>query len=204
MILLVHVYISSVSWAGYKGRKVTVGSADSYPHHQVQGTVTIAADPYESQEKIKSAFDLKDLLKRNIVPINVIISNQGDEAIVIEGEHVELFDPRGRSFSSLPPEEVVQLLINKDRPLPTQAPRPGRFPIPDRGGLRGDWFEIQTDLINKSLGDLRVLPKSTGFGFVFFRVLDYPVGLREFRLYLPKLRNLKTGEDLLFFEIEIQ
>ena len=64
-------------WAGYKSLKVKVAPAGTYPSHQQQGVVTIAADPYETREKIKTAFDLKELDEAGIVPVHIIVTNDG-------------------------------------------------------------------------------------------------------------------------------
>src|SRR5262249_58482403 len=66
----------TVAFASYKSIKIKVDPAASYAFHVTQGQVTIAADPYETNEKVKTAFDLKDLDKLGVVPVNVIISNE--------------------------------------------------------------------------------------------------------------------------------
>ena len=42
--------------AGYKSLKVKIEPANSYAFHQQQGTITIAADPYETKEKDQNRF----------------------------------------------------------------------------------------------------------------------------------------------------
>jgi hypothetical protein len=197
--------LNAATLASYKSLKVKINPAPTYIFHTAQGQVTIAADPYETNDKIRTAFDLKDLEKLGIIPVNVIISNDGDDLILVNGQDVNLVDPRNHSIASLPIGDVVQAVLTKGKSPSTQGPNPqSRFPLPRKDGLRGDAFEIETDLSNRSLKDLRVSPKTTASGFVFFQLPDRQMKLAGYKLYIPQVKNLKTGKDLLFFEIEIK
>ena len=188
--------------ADYKGIKVKVEPAKTYPFHQQQGSVTIAADPYETKEKIKTAFDLKELEQMGIVPVHIIISNEGEDPIVISGEQVNLLDSNNRTFEPLPVDEVVRAIVYKESPRTSRSPSP--LPFPRGSGRRGEAFEIETDLTNKSLRELRVAPKATSSGFVFFRLPNNRMKLAGYKVYIPEIRNLKTRQNLLFFEIDLK
>jgi hypothetical protein len=191
-------------WAGYKSPKVKIEPARTYAFHQQQGPVTIAADPYETRDKIKTAFDLKELDEADIVPVHVIITNEGDDTIAISGKDVNLLDSRNRSFQPLPIDEVVRAVVYKGSPRASRSPSPSPLPIPRGSGRRGDAFEIETDLTNKALKDLRIPPKTTSGGFVFFRLPDNRMRLGGYKVYVPEIQNLKTQQNLLFFEIELK
>jgi hypothetical protein len=188
--------------AGYKSLKVKTEPAKSYPFHQQQGTIAIAADPYETKEKIKTAFDLKELEQMGIVPVHIIISNEGEDPIAISGQDINLLDANNRSYEPLPVDEVVRAVVYKDSPRTSRNPSP--LPFPRGSGRRGDAFEIETDLTNKSLRDLRVAPKSNSGGFVFFRLPNNRIRLGGYKVYIPEIRNLRTRQSLLFFEIELK
>ena len=204
LLVLLPLVFTLSALAGYKSLKVKVDPARSYPFHQSQGTVTIAADPYETNQKIRTAFDVKDLEKLGIVPVNVIISNDGEDLVSINGEDINLLDHKNRSIQSTPPDEVVQLILNKGRGPSSAGRTPGPIPLPRREGLRGDAFEIETDFTNKALKEVRVAPKTTASGFLFFRLPDKQMRLSGYKIYIPEIKNLKTKENLLFFEIEIK
>jgi hypothetical protein len=200
--VLFFVCFSAPVVAGYKSMKVKTEPAKSYAFHQQQGSITIAADPYETKEKIKTAFDLKELEQTGIVPVHIIISNDGEDPIVISGQDINLLDSNNRSFEPLPVDEVVRAVVYKEGPRTSRSPPP--IPFPRGSGRRGDAFEIETDLTNKSLRDLRVAPKTNAAGFVFFRLPNNRMRLGGYKVYIPEIRNLKTQQSLLFFEIDLK
>jgi hypothetical protein len=189
--------------ADYKSPKVKVEPAKTYPFHQQQGRVTIAADPYETREKIKTAFDLKELDQVGIVPVHVIVTNDGEDTIAVSGEDINLLDSNNRSFESIPVDEIIRAVVYKGSPR-TNRPSSSPIPLPRGSGRRGDAFEIETDLTNKALKELRVAPNATAAGFVFFRLPDNRMRLGGHKVYIPEVRNLKTQEHLLFYEIELK
>ena len=192
------------AWAGYKSVKVKVEAANQYPSHQQQGSITIAADAYDSREKLKSAFDLKELDDAGIRPVHVIVTNQGEDPIEITSAEVRLLDSSNRSLEPLAIEEVLRAVLYKDKGDPPQKRAPSRLPIPKGSGRKGDAFEIEADLLNKSLKDSRFGPHTTMAGFVFFKVPENQGRLAGYKLYIPQIRNLRTGQELLFFEIELK
>lgn len=199
------ILLTWTTLASYKSIKVKVDPARSYPFRVTQGYVVIAADPYETSDKIKTAFDLKDLEKLGIVPVNVIISNEGEDLILVSGQDVNLLDSKNHSLQSLAVEDVVQALVTKGKSPSTHGPNPSSpIPLPRRDSLRGDAFEVEMDLNNKALKEVRIAPKTTASGFVFFRLPDHQMKLAGHKLYIPQVKNLKTKEDLLFFEIEFK
>ena len=188
--------------AGYKSIKVKTEPAKSYLFHQQQGAITIAADPYETKDKIKTALDLQELEQMGIVPVHIIISNDGEDPIALSGQDISLLDSNNRSYQPLPIDEVVRAIVYREGPRTSRGPSP--LPIPRGHGRRGDAFEIETDLTNKSLRDLRVAPRTNSGGFVFFRLPNNRMKLGGYKVYIPEIRNLKTQQRLLFFEIDLK
>ena len=198
------VLLVSTTLAGYKSIKVKVNAAKTYALHQSQGNVTIAVDPYETDEKIRTAFDIKGIGKLGIVPVNLIISNDGEDLVSVSGQDVNLLDDKNQSIESTPLEEVVQLILNRGKEPSASGRGRSPLPLPRRDSLRGDAFEIETDFTNKALKETRITPKSTASGFVFFRLPSKQMKLSGYKIYIPEIKNLKTKQNLLFFEIEIK
>ncbi len=193
----------STTFAGYKSQKVRMDPAGSYACHQKQGTLTIAADPYQTWEKLKTVFDLKELDQMGVIPVQVVLTNEGEETIVVQGSEIHLLDRKNRSIEGMTVDDVIRVVMGKSAP-PTKSPTKSPLPFPRPGGHRGDLFEIETDLTNKSLGETRVTPKSTVGGFLYFRLPENQRDLSGYKVYIPEIRQLRSGESLLFFEIDLK
>ena len=201
---LLGLVLTGSAVAGYKSIRVKVDPASTYPCHQRQAAVTIAADAYLTKEKIHTAFDVKGLDKLRIVPIHIIVTNDGEDTVLLSGQDVTLLDPKNRSIGQIPVDEVVQALVSRGQRSSKTGRLPMPFPTPKRTGSSKDAFEIETDFTNKALKEARVSPKSTGSGFVFFQLRDNPEPFSGYKIYIPEIRNLRTKENLLFFEIELK
>jgi hypothetical protein len=205
IVVSILAIVTTTTLAGYKTVKVRVNPARSYPFVVSQGPVSVAADPYETNEKIRTAFDVKDMEKLGIVPVNVIITNEGEDTILVSGQDINLLDEKNHSLEALNVDEVVHAVISKGKSPSTRGPAASsRFPLPQHEGPRGDAFEIEMDFNNKALKEIRVAPKATASGFIFFRLPDRQMKLAGHKLYIPQIKNLESKQDLLFFEIEIK
>ena len=198
----------------YKNLTVKVGPVEGYASRQSQGPVTIAADPYLSETRIRTVFDIKGLSKLGLVPINLIISNQGSDALSIDVESITLLDPEYGSLQVLSPKEAVDLILRQDRrrrgdlsPVPLPRSPFGR----GRSRVEKQIFDIEDDIIRKSL-KRRIRPRATAWGFVFFQ-LPKSVRLSDFRkmsqstsykIIIPDIKNNRTQHQLLYFDIELR
>jgi len=194
----------SSTFAGYKSQKVRVEPASSYACHSKQGPLTVAADPFQSWEKLKTVFDLKELDQMGVIPIQLILTNEGEDIIVVDGREIHLLDGKNHSIEAMAVEDVVRVVMGKNAPTATKSPSKSPLPFPRSGGRRGDLFEIETDLTNESLGEVRLSPKSTVGGFLYFRLPENQRDLRGYKVYVPEIRNLRSGEKLIFFEIDLK
>ena len=129
----------------YKNLAVKVSPAEGYASRQSQGPVTIAADPYPSETRIRTAFDVKGLSKLGLVPINIIISNQGPDALSVNGATITLLDPEYGSLPAIPPIAVVKMVLNQargrsedSRPLSPASDPHSRKPSGETGFRDGD------------------------------------------------------------------
>lgn len=190
----------------YKNLAVKVGPVEGYASRQSQGPVTIAADPYPSETRIRTAFDIKGLSKMGLVPINLIISNQGPDALSIDVESITLLDTEYGSLQALSPREAVDMILRYDRrrrggldPVPRPWPRLGR----GRSRVEKQLLEIRDDIIRKSL-KRRVRPGATAWGFVFFRLPERKARLTGYKIIIPDVENDRTQQKLLYFDIELK
>ncbi len=82
-------------------------AAELYPLSQTQGPITVAIDEISNPERAKKYFGV-DLIERGILPINITVSNHGQDrytvkpADILLRRHTEVIDP-------LPVEEIAAL-----------------------------------------------------------------------------------------------
>ena len=202
------------AWGDYKKLAVKVGPIEGYASRQSQGPLTIAADPYPSETRIRTVFDIKDLSQLGLVPINLIISNQGSDALSINGASITLLDPEYGSLQALAPKVLIDMILRHDRlrrwNLGTTPQPRSRF---GRGLSRVEKqiLEIEDDIIRKSL-KRRIRPRATVWGFVFFqlpesrRLSDFRTmsRLASYKIIIPDVENNRTKQKLLYFDIELR
>ena len=102
-------------------------AAARYPHHQTNATVTIAADPYVSGEKVQTAFGKLNPYEYGILPVLVVIQNDGNQSIRLDRIRPVYSGPQGGKVEATPAGDV-RYLRGPDRP-PIIAGPPGRGKI---------------------------------------------------------------------------
>ncbi|MCY3757861.1 MAG: hypothetical protein OXG96_09090 [Acidobacteria bacterium] len=194
------------AWGDYKKLAVKVGPVEGYASRQSQGPVTIAADPYPSETRIRTVFDIKGLSKMGLIPINLIISNQGPDALSIDSASITLLDPEYGSLPALSPKEAVRMILRHKLGRPVDlSPVPPPWPPFGRGRSRvgKHILEIRDDFIRKSL-KRRIRPRATAWGFVFFQLPERKSHLSGYKTIIPDVENDRTQQKLLYFDIELK
>ena len=85
-------------------------------------------DPYNTQDKQKTAFGKLDLYNFGVLPILVVIENTGDKAIRLDDIKVEYVGPNGNHVEATPAKEV-RYLNGPSRPdvvVGPKGPVPGK------------------------------------------------------------------------------
>jgi hypothetical protein len=80
--------------------------ADLYPVNQAVEGLTIAVDEIADQERARRYFG-SDLAKDGILPINIIISNHGEDRLIVKPSDVLLTDG-SRVIDPIPGDQVVK------------------------------------------------------------------------------------------------
>jgi hypothetical protein len=158
--------------------------------------VAIAAEPYDTKEK-ESIFRI-DYLAHGVMPVRLIVTNNGDRPISLRDARILFETPAGDRIQASEPEDVERLMTRKEREG-GKIPMPG--PIPSiKLKPKASNKDIEADFNTFEYGALVVEPHTTRAGFLFYDVsqLDHP--LKNAKLYLYKLRNADGGE-LFYFEI---
>jgi hypothetical protein len=158
--------------------------------------VAIAAEPYDTKEK-ESIFKV-DYLSHGVMPIRLIVTNNGDRPISLRDARILFLTAAGDKIQAAEPEDVERLMTRKEREG-SKIPMPG--PIPAiKLKPKASNKEIEADFDAFEYQALVVEPHTTRAGFLFYDVsqLDHP--LKGAKLHLHKLRDAE-GNELFYFEI---
>jgi uncharacterized protein YciI len=158
--------------------------------------VAIAAEPYDTKEK--EAIFRVDYLSHGVMPVRLIVTNNGDRPISLRDARILFLTAAGDKIQAAEPEDVERLMTQKER-QGGKIPMPG--PIPAiKLKPKASNKEIEADFDTFEYQALVVEPHTTRAGFLFYDVseLDHP--LKDAKLHLHKLRDA-DGNELFYFEI---
>ena len=104
--------------------KFSPASASSYPAKQTLAQVTIAAEPFVNDEQARPAFGKANPYKYGILPVLVVIQNDGDQTLTFDELRVDYIQPDRNKVESTPASEVPFLSGPKEpklenSPIPT-------------------------------------------------------------------------------------
>jgi hypothetical protein len=190
LVLLLSI---AAGFAADKDEAFRVQPASSYPSKQSIGKVMIAAVPYETEEESKAAFGKAKPYKQGILPVLVVIQNDGDQAIRAEKVKVELHGPNRSRVEAIPAGEV-RFANGPKKPKMTPGPLGGVGIGRNKNPL--DAWEIE----GRAFAAKMILPGESAHGFFYFDS-GYQRGMQ---LYLTGLEEAGTGKELFFVEIPLE
>jgi hypothetical protein len=175
-----------------------VQPATTFPAVEVHDDehVAVAIEPYDTKEK-ESIFRV-DYLGHGIMPVRLIVTNNGEKPISLRDARILFYTAGGDRINAAAPEDVERLMTRTERegkklPLPGGLPSIKMKPKASNKDIEQDFdqFEYQA---------LVVEPHTTRAGFLFYDVseLDHP--LQGAKMNLHKLRD-SAGNELYYFEI---
>ena len=176
------------------GSATDYAATDSHPGENV----VIAAEPFDTPDKAK--FLRVDYLKYGFLPIRVIITNNGDQAINLTDARIQFLTPDGDRIPAALPEEVERVIDKPSNPAAPGLKLP--FPSPTIHGRSTDkQKQIEDDFNMLGFQAMAVEPHTTQAGFLFYDVngLDKPV-LKDAELYVKQLHG-SGGKELFDFTI---
>jgi hypothetical protein len=158
--------------------------------------VSIAAEPYDTREK-ESLFRV-DYLGHGVMPIRIIVTNNGDRPINLSEARILFFTSNGDKILAAEPEDVERLMTRKERES-TKIPMPTPLP-PIKLKPKASNKEIEADFNDFEYSAVVVEPHTTRAGFLFYDVSDLDHPLVGASLQLRRLHNA-DGKELFSFEI---
>ncbi len=181
--------------AADKEPRFAPGPATSYAARQTNNNVTVAAIPYITEDQVRSAFGKLDPNKYGILPLLVVIQNDGKQAIRLDGIKIEYITPGRTHIGATPARDVPYISGNirqpriENSPLPTGSPRVSRKKNPLAGG--------QIDV--RAFSARMLPPGEQASGFFYFQTLNR-LGSK---VYLTGLREAASETELFYFEISL-
>jgi len=183
-VLVLFAGVLSGIASDYVIKAVKIQPIDTYPARVTVGEITVAADPYATDEKSYTAFDFKNLNTRGYNPVHLIIQNSTQDYVTIRTRNIVLVDAGGKELYATSAAVVVNDLF--------------------KSGLtyhRGSPF---SDFASKELSSPRIDPKGVANGFVFFYIPQAKgVALAGSKIIIPEIVNDSTRKPIGPFEIPL-
>lgn len=176
--------------------------ATKLPAKQSQGEVTVAVKPYHTEERMKEAFNKADPMKYGLFPVLLVVTNGGNAILNLEQMSVRYISARGDGIDDIPAADVVRW--NPKGAQPRDKPRY----IPSVPGMNRPKVKkgpLAKPEVENSGFDAPVLaPGESAQGFFFYNVTNTEDPVSKARMYISGIKNLATGQDLFYFEIDLQ
>lgn len=100
LTILVATLFLVVSCTGYKSQQVSFRHPSSYAQMQTVAGAQVAAEPYADKAVAKEAFGF-DILSAGLLPVQVVIDNQGQTPLEIVPDQTFLIDQQGGMWNIL-------------------------------------------------------------------------------------------------------
>jgi hypothetical protein len=191
------IFSAVVCMAGKHFVMPAAQSAKNYPAHDEHPTeaVTVALDPYDMADK-SNIFSVhySDV---GLMPIFVVITNDGNQPIALAGMKAELVTS---NRTKIPPATEDDMYRRISRPTGNVSPNPLPWPKKAKGSMSKDAMD---EIQNSQFAAKAVEPHGTQSGFMFFDVSEISTPLAGAHFYLTGVRDAK-GNELMYFEVALE
>jgi hypothetical protein len=173
-------------------------AADQYPAFERHAAdhLSIAADPYDTPKKA-SIFRV-DYGSANIIPVRIVITNEGDTPISLDNARIDFITAAGDKIPAAEPRDAERAI---DRPADPRNKIP-IGPIKIGGKGKNQDKKIEQDFSEFQYNALAVEPHTTRAGFLFYDLQDLESPLTGAHLELRRIQS-SDGRELFAFEIPL-
>jgi len=192
--LLLFLSITAGLLADKKDAPFRAEPAESYETKQTVEGLTIAVQPFDDPEEAKSAFGKLNPYEHGVLPVLVVMKNNGKGTVRFENMEVVYVAPKGRKVDSTPAQDVLYLKAG-GRPKVSNSPIPtggSRIKIP-KNPLKNDV------IIERSFSAKMLPPGDSAHGFFYFQTGH----TRGTSIYVSGIREAQSGKELFYFEIPL-
>jgi len=171
----------------------TYPSKDAHPKEKV----TAAIDPYNASPK--DNIFITPYNQEGILPIFLVITNDGDQPITVNNMEVQLVTGRHAKLDALTTDDVFRRVAH----ISANTDAPARVgPIPLSGNKNKKAQKEYEEIRNARFEAQAVEPHTTKSGFMFFDVEGVKQPLEGSHIYLTGVRDA-GGSELMYFEIPV-
>lgn len=193
-LVYVTLYVSiAAAWGADNGKaKFVVRAASEYPHRQTSEKVTIAAEPYLTDEQTSEAFGKVNPYRLGILPVLIVIRNDTADALRVDGMKFFYVLPDRTRVEATPASDVKY--IHGAKP-PKEVNKPlGGIAVgkPPKNPL-AEW-EIE----GRSFAAKMIPAGQSASGFVYFQT---QITSAAASVYISGITDPVTGKELYYFEI---
>jgi hypothetical protein len=164
-----------------------------YPHRQTSEKVTIAASPFLTDAQTKEPFGKLNPWRLGILPVLVVIQNDGKDAIRTDRLKFVYVLPDNARVEATPAGDV-KYLEGARKPSAVQGPLGGIHVSKGKSPL-GEW-EIE----GRAFSAKMIPAGQSASGFVYFHTPDSSDAAS---VYISGLVNAASGNQLYYFEIPL-
>jgi hypothetical protein len=188
-LLLLSASIAAGVAADNEKTKFEVKPAASYPHQQTSEKVTIAAQTAESDAETRDAFGKLNPNSYGILPVLIVMQNDGPDAIKLDRIKFEYIMPDGGHVEATPAADVKYV-------HGTRAPNrlPGTIVIKKKAKNPLDVWEIE----GRAFAAKMLPAGQSASGFVYFQV-DQPSAAAN--VDVSGMTDAVTAKELFYFDI---
>lgn len=174
--------------------------AETYPANDIHNDekVSIAADPYDTADKAGVVFAVK-YREDDLLPIHLIISNDGNQAISLAQMKVIFITKSGAKIDPARNEDIYRRISHQKQ---GQGPSANPLPFPRKRSAAVS-HEATTEVEGSQFQARAVQAHGTQGGFLFFDVSGIDNPLAGGRLEVTGIMN-SAGEEIFFFEIPME
>jgi len=191
---------------------ITLQAAKEFVPPRPQNANTYASKDAHPNDKVTAAIELYNSPPKNeifvtpyseyqLVPVFLIISNDGDQPITLNNMRVELVTTRRAKLESLTTDDIFRR-VSRVGASSTSPGRVGPLPMPGKNKNKKAQQEY-AEINNASFAAQAIEPHTTKSGFLFFDVAGVaPPIVEGAHIYLTGIRDA-NGNELLYFDIPV-
>ena len=192
--LLLFLSIAGGLYADKKDAPFRPEPADAFVTKQTIQGLTIAVQPFDDPDEAKTAFGKLNPYEHGVLPVLVVMKNNGKGTVRFDTMQVMYVAPRGRKVESTPAADVLYLKAGvrpkvSNSPIPTGGPR-----------IKISKNPLKNEVIIERAFSAKMLPPGdSAHGFFYFQTGHS----RGVSLFVSGITEAASGKELFFFEVPL-